>query len=125
MVVLAQTCRHFSAGFAPKGIMLGRLAIPVHDRAGVLLACCGRAAKDKDPRLIFPKDFDPRAAIFNAHRITEGDLFLAHDLLQVLTAFENGVENVVAFFDGGTGVRQLEQLAALMSERKCTQLKIL
>ena len=122
--VSAGTCRHFGAGFAPKGIMRGRLAIPVHDRAGVLLAYCGRAVKDEEPRLIFPKDFDPRAAIFNAHRITEGDLILVRDPLQVLTAFENGIENVVAFLTEGIGVTQLEQLVALMEGWKCSTLEI-
>ena len=122
--VSVETCRHFGAGFAPKGIMRGRLAIPVHDGAGVLLAYCGRAVKDESPTLIFPNGFDPRAAIFNAHRITEGDLFLVRDPLQVLTAFENGIKNVVAFLTEGIRARQLEQLAALMGERKCEQLEI-
>jgi hypothetical protein len=74
--VSPETCVHFGAGFAPKGIMRGRLAIPIHDRAGALLAYCGRAVKDESPSLIFPDGFDPRGAIFNAHRIVEGDLFL-------------------------------------------------
>ena len=69
--VSPETCAHFGAGYAPKGIMRGRLAIPIHDRAGTLLAYCGRAVKDESPSLIFPNGFDPRGAIFNAHRIVE------------------------------------------------------
>jgi DNA primase len=122
--VSPETCAHFGAGFAPKGIMRGRVAIPIHDRAGTLLAYCGRAVKDESPSLIFPNGFDPRGTIFNAHRIVEGDLFLVRDPLQVLTAHESGIENVVAFLTENVTALQLEQLAALMHERTCEHLEV-
>jgi DNA primase len=117
--VSPETCAQFGAGFAPKGIMRGRLAIPIHDHIGMLLAYCGRAVNEESPSLIFPNGFDPRGAIFNAHRAIEGDLFLVRDPLQVLTAHESGIENVVAFLTENVTAQQLEQLAALMDERKC------
>ena len=122
--VSPETCAHFGAGYAPKGIMRGRFAIPIHDRAGALLAYCGRALRDESPSLIFPNGFDPRGAIFNAHRIVEGDLFLVRDPLHALTAYENGIENVVAFLTENVTALQLEQLAALMDERKCEHLEM-
>lgn len=122
--VSAETCARFGTGFAPKGIMRGRFAIPIHDSAGALLAYGGRAVKDESPSLIFPNGFDPRGAIFNAHRIVEGDLFLVRDPLQVLTAHENGIENVVAFLTETVTPQQLEQLAALMDERRCEHLEV-
>ena len=61
-----------------------RFAIPIHVRAGTLLAYCGRAVKDESPSLIFPNGFGPRGAIFNAHRIVEGDLFPVRDPLHAL-----------------------------------------
>ena len=122
--VASETAAHFGAGFAPKGIMRGRFAIPIHDRVGVLLAYCGRAVKDESPVLLFPNGFDPRVAIFNAHRVIEGDLFLVRDPLQVLTAHESGIENVVAFLTENVTALQLEQLAALMDERKCENLEM-
>ena len=103
--------------------MRGRFAIPVHDPAG-LLAYCRRAVKDESPLLLFPNGFDPRIAIFNANRIVEGDLFLVRDPLQVLTAHESGVENVVAFLTENVTALQLEQPAALMDERKCEHLEV-
>src|SRR5579863_8729231 len=92
--------------------------------AGTLLAYCGRAVNDESPSLIFPNGFDPRGAIFNAHRIVEGDLFLVRDPLQVLTAHESGIENVVAFLTENVTALQLEQLAALMDERKCEHMEM-
>ena len=104
--------------------MRGRSAIPLHDPTGILLAYCGRAVHDESPLLLFPNGFDPRTTIFNAHRIVEGDLFLVRDPLQVLTAHENGIENVVAFLTENVTALQLEQLAALMDERKWEHLEI-
>ena len=79
---------------------------------------------DESPSLIFPNGFDPRGAIFNAHRIIEGDLFLVRDPLQTLTAHQNGIENVIAFLTENISALQLEQLAALMDERKCEHLEM-
>ena len=122
--VSPETAGHFGAGFAPRGILRGRFAIPLHDPAGTLLAYCGRAVKDESPLLLFPNGFDPRIVIFNANRIVEGDLFLVRDPLQALTAYESGIENVVAFLTENVTALQLEQLAALLVGRKCEQLEI-
>jgi hypothetical protein len=46
--------------------------------------------------LVFPNGFRPEAYIFNAHRVTEGELYLVRDPLEVLRVHESGVENVVA-----------------------------
>ena len=122
--VSSETAAHFGAGFAPNCIVRGRFAIPVHDPAGILLAYCGHAVNDESPSCIFPNGFDPRSAIFNANRIVEGDLFLVRDPLQVLTAHESGIENVVPFLTENVTALQLEQLAALMDERKCEHLEM-
>ena len=89
-----------------------------------MLADCGRAAKEEKPALIFPDSFEPRGAIFNAHRVVEGDLFLVRDPLQALTAHEGGMENVVAFLTETVTAQQLERLAALMVDRKCEHLEL-
>lgn len=134
--VSAGTAEAFCAGLAKKGIMsqVGgpRLAIPIHDRDGVLVAYCGRAVNEtQQPTLIFPRGFDPTAYVFNAKRATEStdfadthQLCLVRDPLQVLTAAENGVENVVAFLTETISAQQLEQLAVLMDETKCESVEI-
>jgi DNA primase len=122
--VTATTAAHFGAGYAPKGIMRGRLAIPVHGRDGMLLAYCGRAVRDETLTLTFPSGFDPASVIFNAERIVEGELNLVRDPLRVLTAHESGIDNVVAFLTAGISARQLEMLAALMDEKKCETVEL-
>lgn len=122
--VSPEAASDFGAGYAPKGIMRGRLAIPIRDRNGRLLAYCGRALRDESPALIFPNGFDPGGVIFNADRITGGELCLVRDPLRVLAAHENGIVNVVAFLTHGITPRQLGMLAALMDERKCETLEL-
>ena len=124
LAIAPETFTAFGAGYAPKGIMRGRLAMPIHDRAGTLLAYGGRALKDESPALIFPNGFDPRLHIFNADRIIAGDLFLVRDPLRVLTAFESGLTNVIAFLTESIGPQQLEQLASLMDERQCESVEL-
>jgi hypothetical protein len=50
--------------------------------------------------------------------------FDIRDPLQVLTAHESGIENVVAFLTENVTALQLEQLAALMDERKCEHMEM-
>ena len=89
-------------GYAPKGILRGRVAVPIRDRAGVLLAYCGIATTpEHSPRFLFPSNFDPASAIFNADRIAEGELNLLANIVQVLEAFQNGIENTVCFLTEG------------------------
>lgn len=121
--VLSDTATHFGCGHAAKGIMRGRLAIPVHDRDGRLIAYCGRSYEGND--LSFPKGFKPEEQIFNAHRAAEGDLYLTRDPLEVLLAYENGVENVVSFLTDTIQPPQLEMLASLMDQRNCYSVELI
>ncbi len=122
--VSKETAEHFGAGYAPKGIMRGRLAIPIHDGNGQLIAYCGRALKDESPRLIFPNGFQPGDVIFGSNLIRSGPLHLAHDPLLVLTAFESGVDNVVAILTDSISVQQLKMLVSLMHERLCETVEL-
>jgi DNA primase len=114
-----ETCKTWGAGYAPKGIMRGRFAVPIHDRAGTLSAYVGVAmSEETSPRLHFPNGFDPHSVIFGADRVKEGELYLVRDPLDVLTAHQSGVENVVAFLAPITA-QQVEMLAALMDAAHC------
>ena len=74
------------------------MAIPIHSLTGELVAYTGRAVKsDQTPILTFPKGFQPELYVFNLHRAGEGELYLSNDPLEVLLAYENGIENCIAF----------------------------
>jgi hypothetical protein len=115
------TAKDFSSGYAGKGVLRGRYAVPLHGKDGIILAYVGIAvSNEQSPRLLF-HNFDPRAIIFNGHRIAMGiDLVVCRDPLQVLLAVENGVapEEVVAFLSESICAQQFEMLAALMDEKR-------
>jgi DNA primase len=120
-----ETCETFGAGYAPKGIMRGRLAIPIHDWGGTLVAYCGRAVEEESPTLIFPNGFRPEEHLFNAQQLGEGEMVLARDPLDALLAAQNGVENVAALLTDVFSAQQLQMIAALMDERRCETVEIL
>ena len=120
-----ETAAAFGLGYAAKGILRGRVAVPIRDGAGVLLAYCGIAtAKDQSPKFLFPSNFDPATAIFNGDRAEEGELNLLSNIVQVLEAFQNGVENSVCFLTESITAQQLEQLASLMDQKKCESVQL-
>ena len=80
--------------------------------------------KDESPTLLFPNGFQPADFIFGAHLVKAGQLTLVRDPLSVLTAYESGVENVVAFLTEGITAQQLEMLASLMDERHCETVEL-
>ena len=114
-----ETADHFGAGYAPKGIMRGRLAIPIHDADGVLLAYCGQAVNGESPTLIFPKDFQPQEFVFNIHRLQSETICLLSSPLQVMKTFECGIENVASFLTELVIATQFEMLADFMRKKKC------
>ncbi|MGA2795839.1 MAG: hypothetical protein ABSE69_20490 [Roseiarcus sp.] len=114
-----ETYRAWNAGFSPSGVNRGRLALPICSKEGSVIAYCGRALSDQQqPVLIFPNGVTPQEHIFGAERVKEGELFLVGDPLDVLKAFDSGVENVVSFLTEGISSAQLQYLSVLMDERR-------
>ena len=113
-----ETARAWGAGYAARGIMRGRFAVPVHSMDGTLLAYVGIAvAEEQSPKLLYPNGFDPHSVIFGANKVGAGELYLVRSPLQVLTAAEQGMENVVAFLAPITA-QSLVMLASLCDEAK-------
>jgi hypothetical protein len=79
---------------------------------------------DASPALSFRNGLSPAEYIFGVHRITEGELHLVRDPLDVMRAHENGVDNVVAFLTEAVTAQQLEMLSSLMDEKRCESLTI-
>lgn len=55
--------------------------------------------------------------------MTEGELYLVRDPLDVLKAAESGVENAVCFLREITP-QMLEMLSSLMDQRQCQDLQL-
>lgn len=68
----ASTAAYFGVGlFAGPGLMRGRIAIPIHDERGRLIAYCGRAVDQSEPRYRFPPGFQKSRVLFNYHRASD------------------------------------------------------
>ena len=67
-----ETIERFGLGFCSKGVMAGRIAIPIHDEAGNLVAYAGRWPGDNgwpegEDRYKFPQGFHKSRVLFNLH----------------------------------------------------------
>ena len=71
---------HFGLGYCDKGVLKGRIAIPIHDAAGQLVAYAGRWASDDIPKgvskYLLPRGFQKRNVLFNFHRVVGVKLLL-------------------------------------------------
>lgn len=117
--IAPDTLKALRAGYALTGFNRGRLALPLYDSKGNLAAYCGRAIKDESPKLIFPNGTKPEDFIFNANQVSEGELYLMRDPLEVLRAVESGVSNAVCFLTDTVSSHQLEMLVALLDTKHC------
>ena len=62
----------FGLGYCGRGLMKGRIAIPIHDETGQLVAYAGRWADEELPdgteRYKLPKGFEKSLVLYNLHR---------------------------------------------------------
>jgi DNA primase len=116
-----ETIERFGAGYCTKGLLRGRLAIPIHSGRGELLAYAGLAVEDQAfPRYLFPPKFHPALEVFNLHRLREvteetGPLYLAPEIEGVLRLSEDGVVSALGLFDGSLSPKQEEVIVGALS----------
>ncbi len=124
--VSPETAAAWESGYAPRGIMRGRYAVPLKTKDGTLVAYVGIAVSEQQsPQLHFPNGFDPQSIIFGACRVQEGGyLTLVRDPLQAIVAAQSGIENVIAFLTPTIAAQQLEQLASLMDDKGCDAMEV-
>lgn len=112
----AKVCARWRCGIAAKGVLRGRLALPVCDPAGTIVAFIGRALDE--PHYAFPNGFVAADHIFGADRLEPGEVRILSDPVQVITAYENGVQ-AVAFLTDTVSPIQLEMLASILDTKQC------
>jgi DNA primase len=67
--VTPQTIRTFGLGlYTGKGLLRGRIVIPIHNASGELIAYAGRAINGEEPKYRFPAGFRKSLVLFNLHR---------------------------------------------------------
>jgi DNA primase len=116
-----ETIERFGAGYCSKGLLKGRLAIPIHNGRGELLAYAGLAVGEGEtPRYLFPPKFHPALEIFNLHRLMDvaeetGPLHLVPEIEGVLRLAEEGVTSALGLFDGSLSPEQEAAIVGALS----------
>ena len=119
--VSPDTIRQLGGGYASKGVLRGRLALPICIREGTIKAFFGLTLKGETSELLFPKDFVV-PYFFNTQNVKEGTLTLVQDVPALLHAMEHGIDNILCTLRPITP-DTLTCLYALMTEKKCTELE--
>jgi DNA primase len=107
-----ETIQAFGLGFCDRGLMKGRIAIPLHDRQRRLIGYAGRLANEADigpeqPKYRFPSErekdgvvyeFHKSLFLYNAHRLEKPvrDLILVEGFPSVWWLHQNGFRHVAA-----------------------------
>ena len=116
-----ETIERFGAGYCTKGLLKGRLAIPIHNGRGELLAYTGLAVEHGEtPHYLFPPKFHPALEVFNLHRLIEdaaeaGPLYLVPEIAGVLRLYDAGVASALGLFDGSLSEQHDELVVGALS----------
>ncbi|MCP4599855.1 MAG: toprim domain-containing protein [Proteobacteria bacterium] len=98
-----ETIETFGLGLCSKGIMAGRIAIPIHDAEGELVAYAGRwpgEPPEGEGKYRLPPKFAKSLVLFNLHRARQvGDghpLILVEGFFDCLALWQHGYRRTVA-----------------------------
>ena len=118
-----KTAAWFGAGYyAGSGFLRGRIAFPIHDELGYLVAYAGRSVDGHEPRYLFPPGFRKSQVVFNLHRALEpaarqGSLaIVVEGFFDCLKVHQAGYGNVVSLMGLSASSRQSELLRTYFRE---------
>jgi DNA primase len=112
----------FGLGFCSRGIMKGRIAIPIHNEKGELIAYAGRWAEEElpkgTPKYLLPDGFEKQSVVFNLHRLPKGakEVVMVESYFSVFRLHELGTP-VVSPMGHSVSEDQCKLLAACGVER--------
>jgi len=123
--LLPECIAHFGLGYCEKGSMKGRIAIPIHNPEGQLVAYAGRwpgtPPDDTTPKYKLPPGFRKGRELFNAHcafaALSETPpnsvptLVIVEGFFDCLTLWQHGVRSVVALMGSSLSTHQEELIA--------------
>lgn len=124
------TIAHFGLGYCSRGMLKGRLAIPLHDTQGRLIGYAGRLVDDtnvseENPRYRFPGKREKEGKIFefrktwflyNGFRLKTpvDELIIVEGFTSVWWLHQNGMPNVVATMGADCSDKQVELIVSLV-----------
>ncbi len=110
-----ETAIDFGAGFCPKGIMAARIAIPIHNVEGKVVAYAGRfpgEPTDDTPKYKLPPGFKKGLELFNIDRAIKESpdtpLVIVEGFFDCMKLHQNGCKKVVALMGSTMSAAQEE-----------------
>ncbi len=107
-----ETIAHFGIGHATKSILKDRIAIPIHNLDGELVAYIGRhpgVPPDGTPRYRLPKGFKKSLEVFNLHRLNSKSpepLVIVEGVFDCFHIWQLGWHSVVALMGSSLSEQQ-------------------
>ncbi len=118
------TIQEFGLGFCSRGILAGRIAIPIMNSDGQLVGNAGRwpgtPPADKE-KYRLPGGFKKSLELFNVHRAKneqpDTPLVIVEGYFGAIHLWQHGIRRVVALMGSSLSVRQEEMVAQLVTPR--------
>jgi len=126
----ASTVARFGLGFCSRGLLKGRVAIPLHDHDGQLVGYAGRAVdydsvSESNPEYVFPTtrerngaiyEFQKTLFLYNGFRIKApcDELCVVEGFSSVWWLHQNAIPSVVATMGAEVSERQVELIVSLV-----------
>jgi DNA primase len=113
-----ETIQYFGLGYCSKGLMKGRIAIPIHNEKGEMVAYAGRWPGDPpedEGKYRLPPGFQKHLVIFNLHRAIEGaqgKLIVVEGFFDCFRIWQAGFKNAIALMGSALSPEQEELLVA-------------
>lgn len=118
----AETIAHFGIGYCPKGIMAGRIAIPIHNAAGQIVANAGRwpgEPVEGKEKYRMPGKFKKTLEVFNYHRAAlepnTSPLLIVEGFFGVMHLWQLGLRRAAALMGWHMSERQESLIAKLVT----------
>jgi len=88
------TIKYFGIGLCSKGYLKNRIAIPIHNAKGDLVAYAGRSINKSEPKYLFPPGFNKSDHIYNMHRISDGKVYIVEGFFDVFRLHQFNVKSI-------------------------------
>lgn len=112
-----ETVKTFSVGYCSRGLLKGRIAIPIHNEDGELVAYAGRAVDDDlaktEGKYKLPSGFQKSRVVYNLHRAkahADRGLIVVEGYFDAMKVTQAGFPNVVALMGSSLSDYQEIQL---------------
>lgn len=120
-----ETIKRFGLGYCSKGMMAGRIAIPIHNEKGELVAYAGRLVNaseisEENPKYKLPPNFVKSKVLFNLHRVKDQAkgriLVVVEGFFDVFKLYQEGIANVVAIMGSSMSEEQEKLILETVGE---------